>query len=58
MINWHDGSVLLVNRRCKIEHMSLEDFESGIRYLSLITPKLLAINVEIEKNSKSVKFDF
>jgi hypothetical protein len=26
--------------------------------LSLITPKLLAINVEIENNSKSVKFDF
>jgi hypothetical protein len=50
--------VLLVNLRCKIEDMSLEDFESGIRYLILITPKLLAINVEIEKNSKSVKFDF
>jgi hypothetical protein len=58
MINWYDGSVLLVNLSCKIEHMSLEDFESGIRYLSLITPKLLAINVEIENNSKSVKFDF
>jgi hypothetical protein len=57
MINCHDGIVLLVTLDIKLS-MSLDYFECKNRYLSHITPNLLAINVQIEKNFKLLDWTF